>query len=123
MKMLLKQALRRAAARAPWGARFALLDGCIDGMDFADVAARVLPRLGFAEVVASGDRGMITSRSSDNIVIQEYARTGSFAPVLTEAISAFFAQHGGGDVCRHRREYRSDDDPVRPRPTDPLHRI
>jgi FkbM family methyltransferase len=95
MKSALKRTLRRAAARAPWGARFALLDGCLDGMTPSDVAATVLPRLGISEVAADGDRGTMLSAAADTMVILEYGAAGTFAPQVTEAIRAFFAPAGG----------------------------
>jgi FkbM family methyltransferase len=95
MKAALKKVLRRAAAQAPWGARYALLDGALDGTRLSDICSHVLPRLRFSEVAADGDRGTIASSSADNMVIMEYARTGTFAPEVTEALQAFFAPAGG----------------------------
>jgi FkbM family methyltransferase len=95
MSSVLKAVLRRIAAQAPWGARYALLDGCLDGTRLSDIAAHVLPRLRFSEVAADGDRGTIASSSADNMVIVEYAQTGTFAPGVTEALQAFFAPTGG----------------------------
>ena len=71
MSSVLKAVLRRVAAQAPWGARYALLDGCLDGTRLSDIAAHVLPRLRFSEVAADGDRGTIASSSADNMVIVE----------------------------------------------------
>ena len=95
MKTVMRTVLRRAAARAPWGARYALLDGSLDGTPLSDIAARVLPRLRFSEVAADGDRGTIASSSADNMVIMEYAQTGTFAPEVTKELQAFFAPAGG----------------------------
>jgi len=95
MKAVLKSVLRRAAAQAPWGARYALLDGCLDGTQLSDIAAHVLPRLRFSEVAADGDRGTMSSSSADNMVIVEYAQTGTFAPEVTRQFQDFFAPAGG----------------------------
>lgn len=95
MKSALKALVRSVAYRAPWGVRYAMLDGCLDAMRPPDMYAYLLPRLKFSEVSATGDRGVIASPASDNMVIVEYARTGTFAPLVTETLKNFFAAAGG----------------------------
>ncbi|MGH7069469.1 MAG: FkbM family methyltransferase, partial [Acetobacteraceae bacterium] len=72
-----------------------MLEGCLDGTRASDMFAWVVPRLGIVEIAATGDRGVISSPASDRMVIQEYARTGTFAPTVTRALSEFFATSGG----------------------------
>lgn len=95
MKATLKAMLRGAASQAPWGARYALLEGCLDGTRLSDICTHVLPRLRFSEVAADGDRGTIASSSANNMVILEYAQTGTFAPEVTQALRDFFEPAGG----------------------------
>lgn len=95
MKEALTTFIRSAASRAPWGARYAMLDGCLDRMRLPEIYTRVLPRLKISEVSAGGDRGVMSSPASDNMVITEYAETGTFAPQVTRTITEFFAAAGG----------------------------
>ena len=95
MKQVLKAFLRSAASRAPWGAREAILNGCLDAMRTPDMYGHLLPRLKISEITAAGDRGMISSDARDTMVITEYAQTGTFAPMVTETIQKFFMPSGG----------------------------
>jgi FkbM family methyltransferase len=95
VKRALKAFIRSAASRAPWGARYAMLDGCLDRMRIPEMYGYLLPRLKISEVSATGDRGVISSPAGDNMLIAEYAQTGTFAPTVTEALQSFFAPAGG----------------------------
>ncbi len=72
-----------------------MLAGCLDSMRMSEMYAHLLPRLKISEVSATGDRGIISSSAADNVVIAEYAQTGTFAPNVTAALKDFFAPAGG----------------------------
>lgn len=83
MKDLLKRILRQLVFKAPWGAREAVLNACIERLSPVEVYSRLLPSLKFVEVAADGDRGIMTSAAHDTMVIIEYALTGTFSATIT----------------------------------------
>ena len=95
IKNIVNQMIRYFVFHAPWGAREAMLQACIDRVGPREVSARVLPRLKIVELGVSGDRGIVCSSSNDNSVLPEYAETGTFASTVTATLSAFFGSGGG----------------------------
>ena len=92
---MLKALLRHLAFHAPWGAREVMLEACLDRVRIAELYARVLPRCKIVELGAMGDRGVVSSAGNDTMVIVEYAKTGTFAKNITEALTGFFESGGG----------------------------
>jgi FkbM family methyltransferase len=95
MKQLTKGIIRQLVLHAPWGAREAILDACIDRFGIEDFRLRVSRRFKIAEIGAAGDRGIVTSAWNDTVVLPEYAETGTFAPSVTSELTAFFGSEGG----------------------------
>lgn len=95
MKKALKGIIHYAASRAPWGAREAMLDACLNQLRFGEMYTHLLPRCKLVEIAAAGDRGVVASASNDTMVICEYARTGTFAEPTTEVLKNFFASGSG----------------------------
>ena len=95
MKQSAAALIRSLVFHAPWGAREAMLQACIDRMGPNEVAARILPRMKIVEVSAAGDRGIVASSWNDQCVLPEYASTGTFAETVTTALQEFFAKDGG----------------------------
>jgi FkbM family methyltransferase len=95
MKKALKAIIRYAVSHAPWGARNAILDACLDRLRFGETYSHLLPRCKLVEIAATGDRGVVASASTDTMVICEYAMTGTFAETVTEVLKNFFAAAGG----------------------------
>jgi FkbM family methyltransferase len=95
VKEALKALLRTMAYNAPWGARYAMIEGCLAAMRMDEMYGYLLPKLKLAEIAATGDRGVISSPGGDNMVIAEYAQTGTFATLVTEALKSFFTLSGG----------------------------
>lgn len=88
--------IRKLVFLAPWGAREAMLDACIDRIGASNVSVRVMKRIGLVEVAANGDCGVVSSSWNDTAVLPEYARTGRFAETVTATAQAFFAKHPTG---------------------------
>ncbi len=95
MKQLSKALLRYLVFHAPWGAREAVLQACIDRVGAVEVGSRLFPKLKVIEIGAAGDRGIVTSAWNDLFVLPEYAATGTFAETVTSALTDFFGNGGG----------------------------
>ena len=95
MKQLATALIRYVVFNAPWGAREAMMQACIDRLGPTEVVSRVLPKSKIIEIGADGDRGIVTSAWNDLCVLPEYAETGTFASTITLALIDFFSADGG----------------------------
>ena len=95
MRRLATAFIRYLVFHAPWGAREATLQACIDRVGAGEVGSRLFPKLKIVEIGAAGDRGVITSAWNDLFVLPEYAETGTFAQTVTSALTDFFGAEGG----------------------------
>jgi FkbM family methyltransferase len=95
VKQLATALIRYLVFHAPWGVREAMLQACIDRIGPVEVGSRLFPKLKVVEIGATGDRGVVTSAWNDHFVLPEYAETGTFAEVVTAALTDFFGADGG----------------------------
>jgi FkbM family methyltransferase len=95
MKQCARTIIRRLAARAPWGVRAAMLEGCIDRVGVEGLSTRLLRRLKIVEIAANGDCGVMASGCNDQVVLLEYAANGTFAPTVVQAALNFFGDGPG----------------------------
>ncbi len=90
--------IRRALALLPWRLKTRLFETACASLDDPEIMQRLIrrlaPRLNITELTAQGDLGAITSLATDSTIFKQYLDSGSFAPDLTDEISAFLAQGG-----------------------------
>jgi FkbM family methyltransferase len=95
LKSWAKGTIRNAVFCAPQALREIMLATCVDRLRLDQRYSRLLPACKLVEIAAEGDRGIVTSSANDTMVLCEYARSGTFAPNLTEILMKFFGSEGG----------------------------
>jgi FkbM family methyltransferase len=95
MKQLARSAIKAFIKHAPWGVRNAFLEACINSLGLNEVSARLLPRLGIAEIGVWGELGLIRSAWNDRQILGTYARTGGAETGIVGEIVNFFGNEPG----------------------------
>ena len=95
MKTAIKQALKAAAVRMPWGAREAVFEALVAKRSSREMLSRSAALAGITGFLAPGKWGIIQSSAADQCLLTDYAKTGDWAATTHGAFTRFFAETGG----------------------------
>jgi FkbM family methyltransferase len=94
-KSAAKAALRWAAERLPWGVRKTLLEAMIESFGYYEVFEQLNLTYSVTSLTVRGDCGNIEGSPND-LVLQRYMKTRTWAPELSVLLNDLFAANNGG---------------------------